>query len=178
LENSTVTTLEQRAKKVRMLVLDVDGILTDGRIYYGNDGEELKAFIIKDGLGIKLLQRSGIAVAIITGRQSNIVARRAAELGIDEIVQGREDKREALLELCGRTGIELEECAYMGDDLPDLSAINTAGLGLTVADANKTVQTAADWCSQLPGGSGAVREACEFILTARGELDQLESGYS
>jgi len=160
-----------------MLILDVDGILTDGHIYYGNQGEELKAFNIKDGLGIKLLQRSNISVAIITGRKSEIVARRAAELGISKVIQGREDKRDALIELCHESGIELNECAYMGDDLPDLSAICAAGLGLTVADASRAVREAADWCSQLPGGGGAVREACEFILATRGELESLEAGY-
>ena len=167
----------ERAARVRMLVLDVDGVLTDGRIYYGNAGEELKAFNIKDGLGIKLLQRAGLEVAIVTGRNSAIVARRAAELGIEQVVQGREDKRQALLELCARCGLEAVDCAYMGDDLPDLGAINTAGLGMTVADGAGVVREAAQWCSARPGGAGAVREACEFILEARGELRNLEGGY-
>lgn len=159
-----------RAAAARLLALDVDGVLTDGRIYYGNEGEELKAFNIKDGLGIKLLQDSGVKVAIITGRQSDIVARRARELGIEDVVQGREDKREALLELCRSHEINIEECIYMGDDLPDLGAIKAAGVGLTVADASQAVREAADWVSEAAGGCGAVREACEFILSARGEL--------
>ena len=121
-----MTELEQKAAAVKLLALDVDGVLTDGRIYYGNRGEELKAFNIKDGLGIKLLQRSGVQVAIITGRQSEIVARRARELGIDAVVQGREDKLVALRELCGQLQLGLEQCAYMGDDLPDLGAIAAA----------------------------------------------------
>ena len=100
-----MTSLENRAAAVHLLALDVDGVLTDGRIYYSNSGDELKAFNIKDGLGIKLLQKAGVQVAIITGRQSEIVARRARELGIDDVVQGREDKREALLELCQRHGL-------------------------------------------------------------------------
>jgi 3-deoxy-D-manno-octulosonate 8-phosphate phosphatase (KDO 8-P phosphatase) len=173
-----MTTAEQRAARVSLLALDVDGVLTDGRIYYGNDGEELKAFNIKDGLGIKLLQRVGVKVAIITGRQSQIVARRAAELGIDAVIQGREDKKAALLELCREHGLPLEDCAYMGDDLPDLSAITAAGLGMTVADASERVRAAAHWCSVLAGGSGAVREACEFILSARGAWDELEQSFS
>jgi len=166
-----------RAATIRLLALDVDGVLTDGRIYYGNDGEELKAFNIKDGLGIKLLQQSGVKVAIITGRQSHIVARRAEELGIEDVVQGRDDKRQALLELSQRLGIDIEECAYMGDDLPDLGAVSAAGLGMTVADASQAVRKAADWVSAAAGGGGAVREACEFILSARGEWDALEAGF-
>lgn len=172
------TSVEQKAARIRLLVLDVDGVLTDGSIYYGNDGEELKAFSIRDGLGIKLLQRCQLKVAIITGRDSHIVSRRAKELGISEVVQGREDKREALLELCEKLGIAVENCAYMGDDLPDLGAINMAGLGLTVANAASAVRMAADWSSTLNGGQGAVRDACEFILAARGELSDLETEYS
>lgn len=169
--------ISQQAAKVRLLALDVDGVLTDGNIYYGNDGDELKAFNIKDGLGIKLLQKAGITVAIITGRQSNIVALRAAELGITDVIQGREDKRIALEELSSSMGITLDECAYMGDDLPDLGAINAAGLGLTVADACHAIRQAADWESQLSGGAGAVREACEYILTARDELATIEAEF-
>lgn len=173
-----MTKLEQIARKIRILVLDVDGILTDGRIYYGNEGEELKAFNIKDGLGIKLLQRAGLEVAIITGRQSEIVARRARELGITRVIQGREDKREALQELCSSEGFTLAEVAYMGDDLPDLGAIAASGLGMTVADGSRPVREAADWQSELRGGNGAVREACEFILAARGELATMESSFA
>jgi len=160
--------VEQRAARVRLLALDVDGVLTDGRIYYSDRGEEIKAFDIKDGLGIKLLQRAGVAVAIITGRTSDIIARRARELGITSVIQGREDKRQALLELCRELAIAIEDCAYMGDDLPDLGAINAAGLGMTVADASAAVRDAADWVSSRAGGQAAVREACEFLLAARG----------
>jgi 3-deoxy-D-manno-octulosonate 8-phosphate phosphatase (KDO 8-P phosphatase) len=169
---------EQRAAAVRLLALDVDGVMTDGRIYYGNSGEELKAFNIKDGLGIKLLQAAGVKVAIITGRQSEIVSRRARELGIGDVVQGREDKHAALLELCGQHGLTVEECAYMGDDLPDLGAIVAAGLGMTVADASSAIKEAADWRSRYNGGCGAVREACEFILSAKGECPVLESDFA
>ena len=165
------------AAAIKLLALDVDGVLTNGAIYYGNSGEELKAFNIKDGLGIKLLQKSGVTVAIITGRQSDIVQRRATELGIDAVIQGREDKLAALEELARSLGINLSECAYMGDDLPDLSAITTAGLGMTVADACTTVAVAADWQSSLAGGAGAVREACEFLLDASGSLEQAQEGF-
>jgi 3-deoxy-D-manno-octulosonate 8-phosphate phosphatase (KDO 8-P phosphatase) len=170
-------TAAQLAEKVRMLVLDVDGVLTDGRLYYGNAGEELKAFNIKDGLGIKLLQKAGIPVAIITGRSSDLVLRRAGELGIEHLVQGREDKLTALEELCEQCDLSPTDCAYMGDDLPDLSAIAAAGLGMTVADGTGAVRAAADWCSEARGGDGAVREACEFILTSQGRLEQLEQEY-
>jgi len=173
-----VADLASKARAIRLLALDVDGVLTDGRIYYGNQGEELKAFNIKDGLGIKLLQGAGIEVAIITGRQSEIVARRARELGITSVIQGREDKRQALQELCRDKGLTLEQCAYMGDDLPDLAAVIACGLGLTVADGSARVRDAADWQSKLPGGGGAVREACELILDARGEWSALEAGFS
>ena len=173
-----MTTTENRAARIRLLALDVDGVLTNGLIYYGNSGEELKAFNIKDGLGIKLLQDAGVRVAIITGRQSEIVARRARELGIAEVVQGREDKHQALLELCQRNDLDIEQCAYMGDDLPDLGAIVSAGLGMTVADACTAVRGAADWLSHYNGGCGAVREACEFILSARGEWSALESSFA
>lgn len=171
-------TPEKRAATIRLLALDVDGVLTDGRIYYGNNGEELKAFNIKDGLGIKLLQDAGVIVAIITGRSSNIVSRRAQELGIKHIVQGREDKKSALLELCKELSLQPSDCAYMGDDLPDLGAICIAGLGMTVADGSTAVRAAAHWQSQLGGGCGAVREACEFILRARGELEAHEAVFN
>jgi 3-deoxy-D-manno-octulosonate 8-phosphate phosphatase (KDO 8-P phosphatase) len=173
-----MTSAENRAALVRLLALDVDGVMTDGRIYYGSSGDELKGFNIKDGLGIKLLQTAGVKVAIITGRKSEIVARRARELGIEDVIQGREDKREALLELCQRNDMEIGECAYMGDDLPDLGAISAAGLGMTVADASPAVREAAHWLSRYNGGCGAVREACEFILSARGALSALESGFA
>jgi len=170
--------LQQTARDLKLLALDVDGVLTDGRIYYGDRGEELKSFNIKDGLGIKLLQRDGIEVAIITGRDSPIVKRRAGELGIAAIVQGREDKLAALRELCAARGIGTAECAYMGDDLPDLAAVCAAGLGLAPADAAPGLRAAADWTSGLPGGAGAVREACEFILQLRGSLDALLGEYA
>jgi 3-deoxy-D-manno-octulosonate 8-phosphate phosphatase (KDO 8-P phosphatase) len=172
-----VNDFREKAQLLQLLALDVDGILTDGSIYYGNSGEEIKAFNIKDGLGIKLLQRAGITVAIITGRQSEIVARRARELGIADVVQGREDKLTALEALCREKSLALEHCAYMGDDLPDLAAISSAGLGLTVSDAAEAVKNEADWVSSARGGRGAVREACEAILQARDQLNSLLAEY-
>ncbi|MEQ9463384.1 MAG: HAD hydrolase family protein [Haliea sp.] len=166
------------AQGIRLLALDVDGVLSDGRVIYASDGSELKAFNIKDGLGIKLLQRTGITVAIITGRRSDVVGRRAAELGITQLIEGREDKLTALRELCAGLDLDLAECAYMGDDLPDLGAIRAAGLGLTVADAVAEVREAADWCSAAAGGAGAVREACEWLLRQRGEWPAILAGFN
>lgn len=166
-----------KARDVRLLALDVDGVLSNGTLLYGSDGEEYKGFFTADGLGIKLLQRSGIDVAIITGRSSVMVERRAAELGIAHLVQGREDKLQALQSLLNHLQLTLPNVAYMGDDLPDLGAIQAVGLGMTVADGNDFVRSHADWCSQRPGGRGAVREACEFILRAQGKLEQLQQSY-
>ncbi len=165
------------ARLVRLLVLDVDGVLTDGHLWFGNSGEELKAFDIQDGLGIKLLARGGIATAIITGRRSALVARRAQELGIQHLLQGREDKQEALIELCADLGLNPAETAYMGDDLPDLGAIRAAGFGIAPANAHAFVARHADHRTERRGGHGAVREACELILASQGKLDALLDSY-
>jgi 3-deoxy-D-manno-octulosonate 8-phosphate phosphatase (KDO 8-P phosphatase) len=157
----------EKARDVKLLVLDVDGVLSDGSLFYANEGEETKAFYTPDGVGIKLLQSAGIPVAIVTGRSSRIVERRAAELGIERLVQGRDDKLEALQELLPELGLLLQDVAYLGDDLPDLAAIQACGLGMTVAGGDDFVAAHADWRSQRPGGRGAVREACEFILDAQ-----------
>ncbi len=165
------------ARRVKLFIMDVDGVLTDGRLYYAEDGVELKAFHIQDGLGIKLLQRSGIEVGIITGRTSKLLARRAAELGIETVVQGREDKLAALDELAGQRSWDLEAIAYIGDDLPDLAAIRQVGLGMTVANGSNIVAEHALWRSLRPGGQGAVREAAEFILDAQDKLADLVATY-
>ena len=161
------------AKNIKLLLLDVDGVLTDGKLYYGNSGEELKAFNIQDGLGIKLLQQGGIQVGIITGRVSTLLQRRADELGINPVIQGREDKLIALRELLKSQNLDLHQIAFMGDDLPDLSAINSVGLGITVANASSTLAAKADWQTLRSGGDGAVREAAEMILKAQGKFDTL-----
>jgi 3-deoxy-D-manno-octulosonate 8-phosphate phosphatase (KDO 8-P phosphatase) len=167
----------QKAREIKLLVLDVDGVLTDGRLWYGNSEEELKAFHIQDGLGIKLLLRAGVEVAIITGRRSALVARRGAELGIRHVIQGREDKLVALETLRAELGIELIEIAYVGDDLPDLSAIRAAGLGIAVANAQPSVAAHAAYKTVRNGGDGAVREVCELILQAQGKLDDIIEQY-
>lgn len=160
-------------ENLQLLALDVDGVLSDGRLYYTDQGEEFKSFNIRDGLGIKLLQRAGITVAIITGRSSAMVAKRAAELGIAHVIQGREDKLEALQDLCRNLQIDLSNVAYMGDDLPDRKAIMAVGLGATVADAASDVAAIADWQSKLPGGQGAVRELAETWLRSLNLWDTL-----
>lgn len=167
----------QKARNIKLLVLDVDGVLTDGRLWYGNSGEELKAFHIQDGLGIKLLQRAGVDVAIITGRTSQLVTRRGTELGIKHIVQGREDKLVALRTLATELNIALEEIAYAGDDLPDLSAIAAVGLGIAVANAMPYVAEHAAYKTARNGGDGAVREMCDLILQAQDKLDTVLEHY-
>lgn len=171
------TTVSDKARNIRLLVLDVDGVLTDGRLWYGNAGEELKAFHIHDGLGIKLLQSTGVAVAIITGRTSALVARRATELGIQHVIQGREDKLLALRGLCSKLNLDLTAVAYLGDDLPDLSAIRSVGLGMTVADGQALIARHALYQTALPGGRGAVREVCELIMAAQGTLEAIFARY-
>ena len=166
-----------RAKQVRLLALDVDGVLTDGSLYFGADGEHHKGFSILDGLGIKWLQRSDIDVAIITGRRSQIVIQRAKELGINHVVQGREDKLSALTELLDSLNITLEQSAYMGDDLPDLSAIQACGLGIAPNNAHREIKQRANYVCTKAGGKGAVREAAEFILQTQDAYQALISQY-
>ena len=165
------------AQKIKLVLLDVDGVLTDGRLYYGNDGEELKAFDIQDGLGIKLLQNAGIKVGIITGRSSVLVERRAKELGIDHLIQGREDKLTALNELLEKITFDLEEIAFVGDDLPDLAIIRRVGLGITPANGNHLIASQALWQTKKSGGNGAVRDVAELILSAQSKLESVLASY-
>jgi 3-deoxy-D-manno-octulosonate 8-phosphate phosphatase (KDO 8-P phosphatase) len=165
------------AQKIKLLLLDVDGVLTDGRLYYGNSGEELKAFDIQDGLGIKLLQRGGIKVGIITGRTSSLLKRRAQELDIQPLIQGREDKLTALNELIEDMDITLEEIAFVGDDLPDLAVLRRVGLGITPANGNHILASQALWQTKKSGGNGAVREVAELILTVQGKMEALLATY-
>ena len=144
----------RQAIPLKLLLLDVDGVLTDGRITYSGAGEELKSFHIHDGLGIKLLQQAGVQVGIITGRSSPMVARRAGELGINHLLQGREDKWVAMQAIQQQLDLSLDEIAYMGDDLPDLLAIRYAGLGIAPANALSVVKQQADWVTTLRGGAG------------------------
>ena len=165
------------AQNIKLLLLDVDGVLTDGRLYYGNSGEEMKAFDIQDGLGIKLLQRGGIKVGIITGRTSSLLKRRAQELDIQPLIQGREDKLTALNELLEDMDITLEEIAFVGDDLPDLAVLRRVGLGITPANGNHILASQALWQTKKSGGNGAVREVAELILTVQGKMEALLATY-
>ena len=169
--------LVQRARSVRLLVLDVDGVLTDGKLYFLADGSEAKAFSTLDGQGIKMLMNSGVNVAIITGRTSTIVERRAANLGIMHLIQGREDKRTALDELLSSLQLSYDQVAYLGDDLPDLAAIRCVALGVAVANANTFVRKHALAVTSLRGGEGAARELCEFIMAAQDTLNAAQNAY-
>lgn len=167
----------EAAKNIKLVLLDVDGVLTDGRLYYGNSGEELKAFDIQDGLGIKLLQKGGVKVGIITGRRSALLQRRAEELAISPLVQGREDKWLALNEMMEDLGVSLEEIAFVGDDLPDLAVIKRVGLGITPANGSHIVASQADWQTKNSGGDGAVREVAELVLSAQDKLESILAAY-
>jgi len=160
-----------QAKQIKLLVCDVDGVFSDGRIYLGNDGEELKAFHTKDGFGIKALGSSGVDVAIITGRRSAIVANRMSALNVKHIVQGQEDKLPALIELAKQLNLSANEIAYIGDDIPDLACILHVGLGVAVQDAHPSVLTNADYKTFVRGGFGAVREVCDLIMQSQDTLD-------
>lgn len=167
-----------KARAIRLLALDCDGVLTDGRLYYGNQGEELKAFSILDGHGIKMLRASGVEVAIITGRRSELVQRRARELGItDLLLQGREDKLAALDELLARGRFGRDCVAYCGDDWPDLPAILSVGLGIAPANAHAAVRERAHWVTRARGGEGAVREITDLLMQSQGTLQQALARY-
>ncbi len=155
-------------RRARLLVLDVDGVLTDGRLYYGAKGEALKTFHVRDGYGIKQVAEAGIAIAIISGRKSTMVARRARDLGIRHVLQGVSDKLAVLNKLLAKLDLTLEHCVCVGDDTPDAPILSAAGLGIAVADAHPDALAAADLISTKLGGRGAVREVCDWLLAARG----------
>jgi 3-deoxy-D-manno-octulosonate 8-phosphate phosphatase (KDO 8-P phosphatase) len=156
--------------KIDLLVLDVDGVLTDGRLYFGAKGEALKVFHVRDGHGIKLLMGSGVAVAAVSGRRSAAVAARMRELKVPHVIQGCGDKIAALTTLCERLGIEPLACACIVDDTPDLPLMSAVGFAAAVHDAHPVVRSAAHWISKADGGRGAVRELCDAMLRARAAL--------
>ena len=158
----------KKVQDINALVLDVDGILSDGFVTFTNHGDEIKSFDIRDGLGMKLVQKAGVKVVIITGRQSHIVEKRMSDLGVDLVYQGREDKGHALSEACKILNIAPENCLYMGDDWPDLSAFKIVGLKVTVPNGHEEVRNRADLITQALGGRGAVREICDIILKSKG----------
>ena len=168
---------EQRCRNIQVILSDVDGVLTDGGIIFDNQGIETKKFHIRDGGGIKLWQKAGFRFGIITGRTSQIVKVRAAELALDVVRQGHLDKLTAMLEVLAEWDLELEQACYIGDDLFDLKAVRHAGLGVAVADAAEEVRQAADLVTQLPGGHGAVRELVETVLKAQGRWEEVIRKY-
>lgn len=168
------TTVWRKLARVQLLICDVDGVLSDGSIYLGNQGEEYKSFNTKDGFGIKALQNAGIAVAVITGRNSTIVAERMKSLGVQHVYQGQSDKMHSYQTLLAELGLPPEQTAYIGDDVVDLPVMQDCGLGVAVADAHPLVRQKADYITRLAGGRGAVRELCDLMLEARGMLLQAQ----
>lgn len=159
--------LAERARRLRLAIFDVDGVMTDGTLYIGAEGEAFKAFNILDGHGLKMLREAGIATAIISGRSSPAVERRARELSIGHVVQGCDDKVAAFEKLCGEAGVEASGCSFMGDDLPDLAVMRRCGLAVAVANAVEAVRASAHYVTRAHGGRGAVREFCDLVIAAR-----------
>ncbi|MFC1567978.1 KdsC family phosphatase [Pseudomonadota bacterium] len=158
----------QKGRRIKMLILDVDGVMTEGKVEMDHNGEESKAFNVRDGHGIKMLQRAGIKVAILTGRTSRVVEHRARDLGIDHVVQGSLRKADGLKQLCAEAGVDAGQCAYMGDDVVDLPAMAACTLTMAPSDADRGVLKRVDWVSAYAGGRGAVRQAAEGLLLATG----------
>jgi 3-deoxy-D-manno-octulosonate 8-phosphate phosphatase (KDO 8-P phosphatase) len=163
--------VKERAKNIRLLILDVDGVLTDGRLYFDAKGEALKVFHVRDGHGIKMCQKAGIEVAFLSGRRSDATYHRARELGISRFHEGLRDKVPVLEDIMAALELQLPEVAAMGDELVDLPLLTRVGLGVAVADAVPEVLAAAHWVTNLPGGKGAVREVCDLLLKAQGRWE-------
>jgi 3-deoxy-D-manno-octulosonate 8-phosphate phosphatase (KDO 8-P phosphatase) len=161
-----------KARNIKLLILDVDGVMTDAKLFFDDQGREYKAFHARDGHGIKMLRQSGVEVAVISGRKSPAVALRMRQLGIEHVYQGQEDKAAVLEELLQRLAVGPSQAAHVGDDLPDLPLMKRVGLAVAVRDAHFAVKDHADWVTALPGGEGAVREVCDFILCAQGNLER------
>ena len=166
-----------RAARIKLVAFDIDGVMTDGGLHYTDDGHELKTFNVQDGLGVVLLRRSGIKVAIITGRTSNVVSCRAKDLGVEHVFHGVGDKGAVSGQLLEQLGLQWSELAFMGDDLIDLPAMTRCGLAIAPANARQIVKERAHMVTEAGGGKGAVREAIEFILAAQGKLDAAFAPY-
>lgn len=162
---------ETRAGRIRLAIFDVDGVLTDSSLFLGDDGQEYKAFNSKDGLGMKLLQRSDVEIGIITGRTSEVVRIRMQSLGIEHVYQGQQNKIPAFEELRDKLGLDNEQIAYIGDDVVDLPIMRQVGLAIAVQDAHPLVKSHAHWQTRAAGGRGAAREVCEMLMAAQGTLD-------
>ena len=169
----TPEALSALARPIRLAIFDVDGVMTDGSLTFDSDGRELKTFHVRDGQGLKLLQSAGIELAIVTGRNSPIVTARALELGIRHVVQGSNEKLTSCQTLLDQLGLDWKQCAFMGDDLPDLPVLRQCGLALTVPEAPALIRNQAHWISPVGGGKGAVRCAAEMILDARGQWHEV-----
>jgi 3-deoxy-D-manno-octulosonate 8-phosphate phosphatase (KDO 8-P phosphatase) len=167
----------KRAERIRLVVFDVDGVLTDGSLFLGDDGQEYKAFNSRDGHGMAMLRDSGITLAVITGRRSEVVRIRMQGLGVAHVHQGCQDKLSVFLELRAALGIDATQAAFLGDDLMDLPVMRRVGLAVAVADAHPVVREHAHWCTPSRGGRGAARDLCELILRAQGKLDALVQAY-
>ncbi len=167
----------EKARKIRLVIFDIDGVLTTGALFIGDDGQEYKAFNSKDGHGLRMLQDGGVEVAIITGRSSNVVAHRAKDLGITRIYQGKREKLPAYEELLKETGLSHEEVAYVGDDVVDLPVMSKVGLAICVQDGHAFVKQHSHWITPANGGCGAGRDVCEMILEAQGKLQNMLQSY-
>jgi 3-deoxy-D-manno-octulosonate 8-phosphate phosphatase (KDO 8-P phosphatase) len=167
----------ERAKRIRLVIFDVDGVLTDGSLYLGDDGQEYKAFHSRDGHGMKMLQRSGVTVAIITGRSSEVVRMRMESLGIEHVYQGRREKLPAYEDVKRTLGLQDRQIAYVGDDVVDLAIMRRVGLSIAVVDAHPLVHRHSHWRTQCPGGRGAGREVCDLIMDAQGTLREMIEPY-
>lgn len=160
------------AKTIKLVIFDVDGVLTDGSLFFGDDGQEYKAFYSRDGLGMKLLQRTGVEIGIITARTSDVVVHRMDNLGIEHVYQGRLDKIAAFDELLDKLAMSPERTAYVGDDIVDLPVMKRVALAIAVQDAHPVVKKHAHWITSHVGGRGAARDVCELIMDAQGTLDE------
>jgi 3-deoxy-D-manno-octulosonate 8-phosphate phosphatase (KDO 8-P phosphatase) len=169
--NDLPADIRERAARVRLALFDVDGVLTDGRLFYSDDGRELKAFHVHDGLGLKRLMANGIEVGIITTRMSHMVTERTAELGIAHVYQGQDDKLACYEQLIHALKLEPEQVCYCGDDLPDLQVMSRVGFSVAVANAHAWVRERAHWRTRQAGGDGAVREICDLLLAAQGKAE-------
>lgn len=174
----SITELKKKAEKIKLIILDVDGVLTDGKIVYDSEGREIKAFNIHDGHGIRLLHDAGISVAIITGRQSKVVEIRASELGITDVFQKAHYKNSVYQELLKKYNLKDENAAFVGDDLIDLSILRSVGFAVAVSNAVDEVKEYAHMITKKAGGEGAVREVIDFIIKAQGKWDRLIEGYT
>jgi 3-deoxy-D-manno-octulosonate 8-phosphate phosphatase (KDO 8-P phosphatase) len=167
----------EKLKKIKMLILDVDGVMTDGRIIMDDSGREIKNFNVRDGHGLKILQRYGITVVLLTGRKSDVVKHRAHDLGIREVYQGSLNKKELLGKILKKHGLPFDAAAYLGDDIVDIPVLKRVGFSAAVADAQDIVKKTVDYITKSGGGRGAVREICELILHAHGKWPEIAAKY-